>query len=132
MCVSWKARKSTFLFHSGILERGTNHNSIQEKVQNSSIFEKNMQISVFIIFFAQKTFFLHHILCTGFQPKLRTRFLEFTVGLHKSQNREFHFLSKTGFGHFDSFTIMGPTSLQDAGMKKKSRFSGFPAHVHIF
>ena len=120
MYVSWKARKSTFLFHSSILERGTNHNSIQEKVKNSSIFEKNMQISVFIFFFVQKNFFLHHILCTGFQPKLRTRFLELTVGLHKSQNREFHFLSKTGFEHFDSFTIMDPTSLQDAGMKKKS------------
>ena len=91
-----------------------------------------MQISVFRLFFVQNIFFLHHILCTGFQPKLRTRFLELTVGLHKSQNREFHFLSKTGFGHFDIFTIMYPTSLQDAGMKKKSRFSGFPAHVHIF
>ena len=33
MCVSWKARKSTFLFHSGILERGRVHNSKTIKIQ---------------------------------------------------------------------------------------------------
>ena len=64
MYVSWKARKSTFLFHSGILERG--------RVHNNRLIVKQSK-------------------CT-----------------------------KSGFEHFDSFTIMDPTSLQDAGMKKKS------------
>ena len=32
---------------------------------------------------------------------------------------------KKWFGDFNIFTVMDPTSLQDAGMKKKSRFSAF-------
>ena len=56
MYASWKARKSAFLFHPGILEGGTNHNSIQEKVQNS-MFEKKNKKTLFIFFFRSENFF---------------------------------------------------------------------------
>ena len=47
------------------------------------------------------------------------------------KNKKCSFLPKNGFGSFCLVTIMVPTSLQGAGMKRKSRFSGFSANVDV-
>jgi len=57
--------------------------------------------------------------------------LEGSTDIKISKKQKFSFLPKNGFGIFCLVTIMVPTSLQDAGMKRKSRFSGFSANVDV-
>ena len=129
--VRWKARKSTFPFHTSTLKRGSDHNSDQAKSSKLYYFWEKKQKSPFILFFVQEHFFLHHMLCAGFQPTLQTRFLGFHSGFTKSQNQNFLFFVKNKILDFCLVTIMVPASLQGAGMKRKSWFSGFSANVDV-